>query len=78
MKKIFIKNYNKKYYIKRYSAGYWFACSIEIIAIILMGIGIFEIEILNKFNPATFLLQFGGFLFVIGSFLYTKGIQHNI
>lgn len=75
MKKLFIKS-KEKHYIKRYSFGFWLACLIETIAIILMGIGIIEIELFQKSNPASFLIQFGGFLFVIGSFLYTKAVKH--
>lgn len=73
--KIFIKS-KEKFHVKRYSWKYWFACSIEIIAIVLMAVGILEVEILHKSNPASFSIQFGGLLFVIGSFLYAKWVKH--
>jgi len=75
MKKIFIKSYKEKYHIKRYSIGYYLACLLEITAIILMATGILEVEILHKFNPATFCIQFGGLLFVIGSFVFVKCVK---
>ena len=76
MKKLFINSYKEKHYVERYSYKFWFACSIEIVGILCMGSGLIEIELLNKFNPATALLQFGGLAFVVGSFMYAKVVKH--
>ena len=75
MKKMFIKNYKEKHHIKRYSGGFYLACLIELVAIILMAAGIIEIELYNKTNPASFLIQFGGLLFCFGSFVFAKLVK---
>ena len=74
MIKLFIKEY--KVNVARYSFKYWFAVAVELIAILLWTIGLLEINILKNFNPADCLIQSGGLLFVIGSFLYAKWVQH--
>jgi hypothetical protein len=74
MRKLFLKEY--KTHVARYSYKYWFAVVVELLAIILWTIGLLEIYILKKTNPADLLLQVGGLIFVIGSFLYAKWVQH--
>jgi len=74
MKKLFLKEY--KHNVTRYSWKYWTACTIEAVAIILWSIGLLEINILKKCNPATTLVNIGGLFFTIGSFLYCKWVQH--
>ena len=75
MKKIFIKKYKEKYYIKKYSWKYYLACLIEIIGIIFWIIGLQEIYLINKTNPAILFINLGGVLFVIGSFTFAKVIK---
>jgi hypothetical protein len=75
--KMYISNYKEeKYHVKRYSYKYWIAVIIEISAILVWSIGLFEMFVMNGCNPANYFLHIGGLLFTIGSFLYAKGIQH--
>jgi len=75
MKKIFIKSYKKEYQVKKYSWKYFLACSIEIIGIIFWIIGLQEIYLKNKTNPAILFIHLGGLFFVIGSFIFAKCIK---
>jgi len=74
VKKIFIKEYKTN--VERYSWKYWTAVFIETIAIALWSVGLVEMKIFNKFNPADYLIHIGGLFFVIGSFLYAKWVKH--
>jgi hypothetical protein len=74
MQKIFLKKHKHK--VSRCSWKYWLAVVIELTAIILWSIGLLEIKLLNKCNPATMLVNIGGLFFTIGSFLYCKWVQH--
>ena len=74
MKKIFIKEHRAS--VTRYSFKYWLAVFIEISAIILWAVGLLEIKLYNRLNPADCLIHIGGLLFVIGSFLYAKWVKH--
>lgn len=76
MKDIFIKSYKKeKFHVKKFSWKYWIAIFTESIAIILWVIGLYEIFLLKKSNPATLLIQCGGLLFTIGSFIFCKFVN---
>jgi len=78
MKNIFIKSYKKeKFHIKKFSLGYYMAVLIESTAIILWIVGLSEIYIFNKCNPALLLIQCGGLLFTIGSFIFCKCVKVN-
>jgi hypothetical protein len=76
MKKIFIKYKKEKFHIKQFSWKYWVAVLTECIAIVLWTIGILEVQIYHKSNPATLLIHLGGVLFTTGSFIYAKCIKH--
>jgi len=76
MKPIFLKDYNTKYHISRHSWKYYLACFIELIGIIIISIGLYEIQKLGLINPSGLLIQIGGLFFVCGSFFYTKCIKH--
>lgn len=76
MEKMFIKS-KEKHYIKRYSGKYFAACLIEITGIILWSLGLYEIYFKNKSNPAMALVNIGGLLFVIGSFIFAKVVKVN-
>jgi len=77
MKPIFIDSYKKeKFHIKRHSKMYWLAVIIEVTAIIMWSVGLFEIHFLHKCNPASTLVQIGGIFFTLGSFIYAKCIKH--
>jgi len=70
MSRIFLKQYKTK--DLKYSFKYWFAVIIEIIAIILWCIGLYELVINKCINPAGILIHSGGILFTTGSFIYAK------
>lgn len=73
MKKIFLKEYKTN--VARYSWKYWFAVVVELLAIVLWTIGLLEIKMFGKFNPANYLIHIGGLLFVIGSMIFAKFVK---
>lgn len=75
MKKIFLKEY--KYKVSRNSWRYWLAVVIELSAIFIWGIGLSEIYLLHKYNPATMLINIGGLFFTVGSLIFAKFVKVN-